>query len=68
MVSRLDFITFSVIHDLPIAQEIATLRKEAQAFKRVRTALGSPNDGGDQAAKLAFEKVCGGFELGFPDS
>ncbi|KAF9653547.1 hypothetical protein BDM02DRAFT_3107460 [Thelephora ganbajun] len=38
------------------AQEIATLRKEAQAFRRVRTALRSPNDN-EEAAKLAFEKV-----------
>ena len=39
-----------------IAQEIATLRKEAQAFQRVRTALRSLNSNED-AAKLAFEKV-----------
>lgn len=39
-----------------VAQEIATLRKEAQAFQRVRTALRSLNDG-EGAAKLAFEKV-----------
>lgn len=41
-----------------IAQEIVTLRKEAQAFQRVRTALRSLNDNED-AAKLAFEKVRG---------
>ncbi|KZT71220.1 hypothetical protein DAEQUDRAFT_688223 [Daedalea quercina L-15889] len=41
------------------AQEIATLRKEAQAFKVVRTALRMPEiDGqGPNAAKLVFEKV-----------
>jgi hypothetical protein len=39
-----------------IAQEIATLRKEAQAFQRVRAALRSP-DSDEDAAKLAFEKV-----------
>lgn len=38
------------------AQEIAALRKEAQAFKRVRTALRSPTND-EEAAKLAFEKV-----------
>lgn len=38
------------------AEEIATLRKEAQAFKRVRTALRLPNND-EEAAKLAFEKV-----------
>ncbi|KAH9923897.1 uncharacterized protein B0H18DRAFT_451862 [Fomitopsis serialis] len=41
------------------AQEIATLRKEAQAFKAVRTALRMPEvEGqGPSAAKMAFEKV-----------
>ncbi|RDB30882.1 Ubiquitin-activating enzyme E1-like [Hypsizygus marmoreus] len=38
------------------AQEIATLRKEAQAFNAVRTALRSPSPS-TNAAKLAFEKV-----------
>ncbi|KAG5221458.1 E1 ubiquitin-activating protein [Salix suchowensis] len=42
------------------AQEIATLRKEAQAFKAVRSALRSPqsstSNGGD-AARMAFRKV-----------
>jgi len=40
-------------------QEIATLRKEAQAFKAVRTALRMPEvEGqGSSAAKMAFEKV-----------
>lgn len=33
------------------------MRKEAQAFKRVRTALRSPSND-EEAAKLAFEKVC----------
>ncbi|KAA1477921.1 hypothetical protein DENSPDRAFT_809164 [Dentipellis sp. KUC8613] len=37
------------------AQEIATLRKEAQAFKAVRAALRSPQ--GTDAAKKAFQKV-----------
>lgn len=50
-------IAFSAVHILPLAQEIATLRKEAQAFKRVRTALRSPDDE-DGAAKLVFDKVC----------
>lgn len=39
------------------AQEIATLRKEAQAFKSVRTALRTPSDDKISAAKLVFEKV-----------
>lgn len=39
------------------AQEIATLRKEAQAFKKVRTALRSPNTENNDAAKMVFEKV-----------
>ena len=39
-----------------IAQEIATLRKEAQAFKTVRTALRS-NTQKAVAAKLVFQKV-----------
>ena len=37
------------------AQEIATLRKEAQAFKVVRSLLRTPE--GSDAAKRAFEKV-----------
>ncbi|KAL0959328.1 hypothetical protein HGRIS_014589 [Hohenbuehelia grisea] len=37
------------------AQEIATLRKEAQAFNSVRQALRTP--GAPDAAKLAFQKV-----------
>lgn len=36
-------------------QEIATLRKEAQAFKVVRNSLRDNN--ATNAAKLAFEKV-----------
>ena len=42
-----------------IAQEIATLRKEAQAFKAVRAALRTPPvDGqGSSAAKMVFDKV-----------
>lgn len=42
-----------------IAQEIATLRREAQAFKVVRAALRTPHvDGqGSSAAKIVFEKV-----------
>ena len=39
-----------------IAQEIATLRKEAQAFKAVRTALRSHTHNVD-AAKVVFQKV-----------
>ena len=40
------------------AQEIANLRKEAQAFKVVRAALRtSPNATNADAARLAFEKV-----------
>ncbi|KAH9838037.1 uncharacterized protein C8Q71DRAFT_574651 [Rhodofomes roseus] len=40
------------------AQEIATLRKEAQAFKAVRAALRTPDVGkGPSAAKMVFEKV-----------
>jgi hypothetical protein len=39
-----------------IAQEIATLRKEAQAFKTVRTALRS-NTQKVVAAKIVFQKV-----------
>lgn len=53
----------SGVHTHPIAQEIATLRKEAQAFKRVRIALKSSNDN-EGAAKLAFEKVCRCAEFG----
>ena len=37
------------------AQEIATLRKEAQAFKSVRAALRSATD--TDAARLIFQKV-----------
>ena len=48
---------FSIIEIRRIAQEIATLRKEAQAFRRVRTALRSQDDN-EEAARLAFEKVC----------
>lgn len=44
---------------LPLAQEIATLRKEAQAFNTVRTALRSTSpDTNRNAANLAFQKVC----------
>ncbi|KAI0084615.1 hypothetical protein BDY19DRAFT_898178 [Irpex rosettiformis] len=40
------------------AQEIATLRKEAQAFKSVRAALRTPQSGSDvDAARLIFQKV-----------
>jgi hypothetical protein len=40
------------------AQEIATLRKEAQAFKVVRDALRSPLvDCNRDAAKVVFQKV-----------
>ena len=39
-----------------LAQEIETLRKEAQAFKYVRAALRSPGRTED-AAKRAFQKV-----------
>jgi hypothetical protein len=39
-----------------IAQEIATLRKEAQAFKAVRAALRSPTATND-AARMVFQKV-----------
>ena len=60
----MDAIGFSVIHSHPIAQEIATLRKEAQAFRRVRTALRSPDDQ-EEAAKLAFEKVYRFAEFGY---
>lgn len=52
----IDAIVLPATHSPPTAQEIATLRKEAQAFRRVRTALRSPNDD-EEAAKLAFEKV-----------
>ena len=54
---------FSVINIHLIAQEIATLRKETQAFRRVRTALRSQNDN-EEAARLAFEKVCSCVEHG----
>jgi ubiquitin-like 1-activating enzyme E1 B len=60
--SVVDSLMFPVILDALIAQEIATLRKEAQAFRRVRTALRSPGDD-EEAAKLAFEKVCGHSEF-----
>jgi len=50
------FILFPVIDIHLIAQEIDTLRKEAQAFRRVRTALRSQNDD-EEAARLVFEKV-----------
>ncbi|GJE92396.1 ubiquitin-activating enzyme E1-like protein [Phanerochaete sordida] len=39
------------------AQEIATLRKEAQAFKKVRAALRQSDPGSDEAARLVFNKV-----------
>ncbi|EKM53222.1 uncharacterized protein PHACADRAFT_175614 [Phanerochaete carnosa HHB-10118-sp] len=39
------------------AQEIATLRKEAQAFKKVRNALQQSDVGSDDAARLVFSKV-----------
>ncbi|KAL6299391.1 hypothetical protein BKA93DRAFT_807192 [Sparassis latifolia] len=40
------------------AQEIATLRKEAQAFKVVRAALRAPSDtAGSNAAKMVFQKI-----------
>ncbi|KII85453.1 hypothetical protein PLICRDRAFT_115957 [Plicaturopsis crispa FD-325 SS-3] len=39
------------------AQEIATLRKEAQAFKAVRAALRSTGAAHDDAARKAFQKV-----------
>ena len=57
MVCRLRTSSCTPLFTNPIAQEIATLRKEAQAFKRVRTALRSPNSD-EEAARLAFEKVC----------
>ncbi|KZT21897.1 hypothetical protein NEOLEDRAFT_1072604 [Neolentinus lepideus HHB14362 ss-1] len=41
------------------AQEIATLRKEAQAFKAVRAALRSKDSSGN-AARMAFEKASRG--------
>ena len=44
------------------AQEIATLRKEAQAFKAVRDALRSPTTTGD-AARMVFQKVSITFSL-----
>jgi len=40
----------------PAAQEIANLRKEAQAFKSVRAALRS-KDASSSAAKMVFQKV-----------
>ncbi|KAJ8516028.1 hypothetical protein ONZ45_g6634 [Pleurotus djamor] len=39
------------------ATEIATLRKEAQAFKAVRLALRTPSSNSADAAKMAFQKV-----------
>ncbi|KAF9810471.1 hypothetical protein IEO21_06901 [Rhodonia placenta] len=40
------------------AQEIATLRKEALAFKAVRAALRTPHeDGSSSAARIVFQKV-----------
>ncbi|KAJ8507709.1 hypothetical protein ONZ45_g9959 [Pleurotus djamor] len=39
------------------ATEIATLRKEAQAFKAVRLALRTPSANSADAAKMAFQKV-----------
>jgi ubiquitin-like 1-activating enzyme E1 B len=40
-----------------IAQEIATLRKEALAFQAVRSALRSKGANEGDAAKLVFQKV-----------
>ena len=48
-----------------IAQEIATLRKEAQAFKAVRTALRSSTHNAD-AAKVVFQKVLSLFPHEIP--
>jgi ubiquitin-like 1-activating enzyme E1 B len=39
------------------SQEIANLRKEAQAFQAVRAALRSPNEQPSNAAKMVFQKV-----------
>ncbi|TFK97644.1 hypothetical protein BDV98DRAFT_607348 [Pterulicium gracile] len=39
------------------AQEIANLRKEAQAFRTVRAALRSPNEQGSNAARMVFQKI-----------
>ena len=39
------------------AQEIATLRKEAQAFKQVRQGLRIPNANGENVVKMVFQKV-----------
>jgi hypothetical protein len=39
-----------------LAQEIAALRKEAQAFKKVRDALRSPSTS-KKAPRMAFDKV-----------
>jgi hypothetical protein len=44
------------MYSFSLAQEIATLRKEAQAFKSVRTALRS-NTQNTNAAKIVFQKV-----------
>jgi ubiquitin-like 1-activating enzyme E1 B len=41
---------------LNLAQQIATLKKEAQAFKMVRNALRSAGNS-DNASRLVFEKV-----------
>ena len=49
---------FLIANARDIAQEIATLRKEALAFKAVRAALRAPDDpSSSNAAKLVFEKV-----------
>jgi ubiquitin-like 1-activating enzyme E1 B len=50
--------TFLINSICTIAQEIATLRKEAKAFKVVRDALRSPStDVNRDAAKMVFQKV-----------
>lgn len=41
-----------------LAQEIATLRKEAQAFKAVRAALRTPSNDNNDAVKMVFQKAC----------
>lgn len=48
--------TFYLDIDLLPAQEIANLRREAQAFKSVRAALRS-RDTSSSAAKMVFQKV-----------
>ena len=55
-------VDFLYLTGLSIANEIAALRKEAQAFKAVRAALRSAPEGdasssGPSAAKLVFNKV-----------